>query len=64
MEGCRIIERQIEGQNVDARFTDYTEPPAAGVLAHHLRNLILAQTTRFGDPGDLNLGRGRADLGV
>src|SRR5262245_4869455 len=67
---CRLdssslgVERQIEGQHIDARLAQDAELPALGVLVYQRPHLLLRHTPRLSHAWHLKVGCRRRDVRV
>src|SRR5262245_10728267 len=64
LSSVRLVEREIQLQNIDPRVTEDAEITATGVLLDELANFVLAQRTSFSNARDLELGIAQADLRI
>src|SRR4029077_20098679 len=58
------IQRKIQFENVDARIAENAEIAPIGVLLNQFANLLLRQSTSFGDARSLQLRVAQADLRI
>ena len=61
---ARLIEREIQLQNIHAGIAEDTEISPIGVLLDELANFVFAQSTSFSDARKLHFGITQADLRI
>jgi hypothetical protein len=61
---CKLIESEVELQNVDAWLAEHPKSASSGVLLDEVCDDWFRHITRLSDAGNLELGGGRGDVRV